>query len=175
MKPLRNRILRHVRVRAGDLVPHELNPRVHTDVQRRALEQLYEEIGFARSLLHPSSGVRKEYTVKLQGRLDQQAVARFEQSISIDGRATRPAEVVGVRRDADKTWLSIVLREGKNRQIRRLAEHAGHRVMRLTRTRFAGLTVEGLKPGEWRHLTPAELRSLRGAVSVRAPASSDRP
>jgi hypothetical protein len=51
MKHLRNRILRHVRVRAGDLVPHELNPRVHTDVQRRALEQLYEEIGFARSLL----------------------------------------------------------------------------------------------------------------------------
>ena len=50
-KRLRNRILRHVRVRAGDLVPHELNPRVHTDVQRRALEQLYEEIGFARSLL----------------------------------------------------------------------------------------------------------------------------
>jgi hypothetical protein len=51
MKPLRNRILRHVRVRAGDLVPHELNPRVHADAQRRALEMLYDEIGFARSLL----------------------------------------------------------------------------------------------------------------------------
>src|SRR5215831_14928587 len=48
---MRNRILRHVRVRAGDLVPHENNPRIHTNVQRRALEQLYEEIGFARSLL----------------------------------------------------------------------------------------------------------------------------
>jgi len=51
MKPLRNRIVRHVRIRAGDLVPHELNPRVHSDAQRRALEALYEEIGFARSLL----------------------------------------------------------------------------------------------------------------------------
>jgi hypothetical protein len=50
MKP-RNRILKHVRMRAGDLVPHELNPRVHSDAQRRALEMLYEEIGFARSLL----------------------------------------------------------------------------------------------------------------------------
>ena len=47
----RNRIVRHVRVRAGDLVPHELNPRVHSAGQRRALEKLYEEIGFARSLL----------------------------------------------------------------------------------------------------------------------------
>ena len=50
MKP-RNRILRHVRVRAGELVPHELNPRVHSDAQRRALQMLYDEIGFARSLL----------------------------------------------------------------------------------------------------------------------------
>src|SRR5262245_18490188 len=48
---MRNRILRHVRVRAGDLVPHELNPRVHSDAQRRALALLYDEIGFARSLL----------------------------------------------------------------------------------------------------------------------------
>jgi hypothetical protein len=51
MKPPRNRIVRHVRVRAGELVPHELNPRVHSDAQRRALEMLYDEIGFARSLL----------------------------------------------------------------------------------------------------------------------------
>ena len=51
MSAIRNRIVRHVRVRAGDLVPHEMNPRVHSDAQRRALEMLYEEIGFARSLL----------------------------------------------------------------------------------------------------------------------------
>src|SRR5271154_372195 len=51
MKPPRNRIVRHVRMRAGELVPHELNPRVHSDAQRRALQMLYEEIGFARSLL----------------------------------------------------------------------------------------------------------------------------
>jgi hypothetical protein len=51
MKPIRNRIRSHVRVRAGALVPHELNPRVHSEAQRRALQLLYEEIGFARSLL----------------------------------------------------------------------------------------------------------------------------
>jgi hypothetical protein len=49
--PIRNRIVRHVRIRAGDLVPHELNPRVHPDLQRRALRDLYHEVGFARSLL----------------------------------------------------------------------------------------------------------------------------
>lgn len=51
MSTPKNRIVRHVRIRCGDLVPHELNPRVHTDAQRRALALLYEEIGFARSLL----------------------------------------------------------------------------------------------------------------------------
>lgn len=51
MQPPRNRILRHVRVRAGDLVPHELNPRIHSPAQRHALQMLYDEIGFARSLL----------------------------------------------------------------------------------------------------------------------------
>ena len=51
MKTPRNRIIRHVRIRAGDLVPHELNPRTHSNAQRRALEMLYDEIGFARSLL----------------------------------------------------------------------------------------------------------------------------
>src|SRR5438552_17279186 len=49
--PLRNRIIKHLRVRAGDLVPHELNPRVHSQAQRAALTSLYEEIGFARSVL----------------------------------------------------------------------------------------------------------------------------
>ena len=48
---IRNRIVEHLRVRAGDLAPHELNPRTHSEAQRRALEQLYQEIGFARSLL----------------------------------------------------------------------------------------------------------------------------
>jgi hypothetical protein len=47
----RNRIVRHIRVRAGDLVPHELNPRLHSEAQRAALASLYAEIGFARSLL----------------------------------------------------------------------------------------------------------------------------
>jgi pseudouridine synthase len=66
-----------------------------------------------------------------------------------------------MRTDVDQTSLSVVLHEGKNRQIRRLAEHAGYHVIRLSRSRFAGLTAAGLAPGQWRHLTPRELRGLR--------------
>jgi 23S rRNA pseudouridine2605 synthase len=123
----------------------------------------------SRGLLHPSSGVTKEYVLKVKGEVDDDGLARLRRSIEIDGRKTRPARVERARSDRDNTWLEVVLHEGKNRQVRRLAEHAGYRVMRLTRRSFAGLTVLGLAPGEWRHLTPGELEALRTAVDEPLP------
>jgi 23S rRNA pseudouridine2605 synthase len=116
---------------------------------------------FARQLLHPSRGVLKEYVLKVEGQVDDAGLARFRDSIEIDGRHTRPAEVTRLRTDGEQTTLTLVIHEGKNRQIRRLAEHAGYRVARLTRSRFAGLSAAGLEPGEWRHLTDGELSALR--------------
>ncbi len=77
---MRNRILKHLRVRAGDLVPHELNPRVHTDAQRRALQLLYDEIGFARSLLayELPDGRLKLIDGHLRADLDPEAVLDVE-------------------------------------------------------------------------------------------------
>jgi 23S rRNA pseudouridine2605 synthase len=130
------------------------------DFQTSGVLLLTNDGDFARSLLHPSRGVLKEYQLKVQGSVDEAGLARFRESIDIDGRLTRPAQVEIQRIERDKTWLEVVLHEGKNRQIRRLAEHAGYRVMRLLRSRFAGLSVDGLGAGEWRHLTRAELRQL---------------
>jgi 23S rRNA pseudouridine2605 synthase len=130
------------------------------DYQTSGVMLLTNDGTFARSLLHPSRGVNKEYVLKVKGQVDAAGLARFRESIEIDGRPTRPADVEISRSEGDKSWLTIVLHEGKNRQIRRLAEHAGYAVMRLTRTRFAGLSVDGLGAGEWRHLTRAELRAL---------------
>lgn len=130
------------------------------DFQTSGVMLLTNDGAFARNLLHPSRGVLKEYVLKLKGSVDDAGLARLRASIDIDGRPTQPAQVAITRREGDKTWLEVVLHEGKNRQVRRLAEHAGYRVMRLARSRFAGLSVDGLGTGEWRHLTPAELRSL---------------
>jgi 23S rRNA pseudouridine2605 synthase len=123
----------------------------------------------SRDLLHPSRGVTKEYVLKVKGEVDDAGLERLRRSIEIEGRKTRPARVQRARSDGDNTWLEVVLHEGKNRQVRRLAEHAGYRVMRLTRRRFAGLTVQGLGAGEWRHLTPAELDALRTSVNDAKP------
>lgn len=131
------------------------------DYQTSGVLLLTNDGDFARQLLHPSRGVLKEYLLKVQGQVDEVGLARFRESIEIGGRRTRPAEVSRRRAEGEKTSLTIVLHEGKNRQIRRLAEHAGYRVVRLTRTRFAGLSAEGLAPGAWRHLTEREVSSLR--------------
>lgn len=130
------------------------------DFQTSGVLLLTNDGTFARNLLHPSRGVLKEYVLKVKGRVDDAGLARLRESIDIDGRRTRPAQVEVARHESDKTWLEVVLHEGKNRQIRRLAEHAGYLVMRLARVSFAGLSLDGLRAGEWRHLTRAELRSL---------------
>lgn len=134
------------------------------DYQTSGVLLLTNDGDLARALLHPSRGVLKEYVLKVKGRVDAGSLEKLRASIQIDGRATRPARVNVDRTSDEATWLEVVLHEGKNRQVRRLAEHAGYRVMRLSRRRFAGLGTAGLAPGQWRELTAAEVRQLRAAV-----------
>jgi len=131
------------------------------DYQTSGVLLLTNDGDFARELLHPSRGVLKEYVLKLKGAVDAAGLDRLRHRIDIGGKQTKPARVDRMRADDNNTWLLVTLQEGKNRQVRRLAEYAGYRVMRLTRTRFAGLTTEGLRPGEWRQLSAAELRAVR--------------
>lgn len=121
---------------------------------------------FAQRLLHPSGGVPKEYVAKVRGKADDRALEQWRESIVIEGRATRPADVRLLRVDGDKSWLTIVLHEGRNRQVRRLGEATGFPVLRLARTAHAGITTEGLRPGQWRHLTREELIELKRAYGV---------
>ena len=116
---------------------------------------------FANRIAHPRHHAPKEYLVKIDGVVDERALAAFRQSISIGGRSTRPADVSRVRVEGEKSWLAVRLEEGRNRQVRRLAEHAGFTVMRLIRTSHAGITVEGVAPGRFRMLTVDELKQLR--------------
>jgi len=117
-------------------------------------------------LAHPRYHVPKEYVAKVQGVVDEAGLARLADKIVIDGRATHPAEVRLLRVEGDKTWLAVRLREGRNRQVRRLGEHAGLPVLRLVRVSHAGITTEGLRPGEWRYLGVEELTELQREFGV---------
>lgn len=121
---------------------------------------------FAGKLLHPRGGVPKEYVAKVRGLIGEESLGRWGESIEIEGRATRPAEVRFLRHEGDKSWISIVLHEGRNRQVRRLGEATGFPVLRLARVAHAGITTEGLRPGEWRHLTRDELVDLKKEYGV---------
>jgi len=145
------------------------------DYQTSGVLLLTNDGDFARELLHPRHGVQKEYVLKLKGSVDAAGLARLRERIDIAGKQTKPARVERLRADDNNTWLVVTLQEGKNRQVRRLAEYAGYRVMRLTRTRFAGLTTEGLRPGQWRELSKSEVRSVRGQSNPEAaPAATEQ-
>jgi 23S rRNA pseudouridine2605 synthase len=121
---------------------------------------------FASKLLHPRGGVPKEYIAKVRGVLKESDLAKFRESIVIEGRATQPAQVRLDRVEGDKTWIQLVLREGRNRQVRRLGEAAGFPVLRLARTAHAGITTHDLRPGQWRHLSQDELADLKRVYGV---------
>ncbi|MES1176801.1 MAG: pseudouridine synthase [Myxococcales bacterium] len=123
---------------------------------------------FANALSHPRNKAKKVYVAKVQGLVIDDKLEEWRKSIEIDGRATAPAEVRRLRFEGDKTWLELTLREGRNRQVRRLGESTGSLVMRLARISHAGVTAEDLRPGQWRHLSLDELVALKQEFGVPA-------
>jgi 23S rRNA pseudouridine2605 synthase len=123
---------------------------------------------FSNALAHPRNKAKKVYVAKVQGLIIDAKLDDWRKSIEIDGRATAPAEVRRLRYEGDKTWLELTLREGRNRQVRRLGESTGSLVMRLARISHAGVTAEDLRPGQWRHLSLDELVALKQEFGVPA-------
>jgi 23S rRNA pseudouridine2605 synthase len=125
----------------------------------------------AAALTHPRHQVEREYRAVVAGVPDDRALQRLARGVVLDGRRTSPAQVKLIapdrRETADTAVLLMTIREGRNRQVRRMCEAVGHPVQRLTRTRFGPLKAAGMKPGAVRELTPAEVRALQKAV-VRA-------
>jgi len=121
---------------------------------------------FSNALAHPRNKAKKVYVAKVQGLVDDEHLLDWRKSIEIDGRATAPAEVRRLRFEGDKTWLELTLREGRNRQVRRIGEATGSLVMRLARISHAGVTAEDLRPGQWRHLSLDELVILKRDFGV---------
>lgn len=126
----------------------------------------------AQALLHPSREVPKTYVAKLNRAADARMISELRAGVTLDdGYRTRPARVMELRKEEQKSWLEITITEGKNRQIHRMVEAVGPRVMRLSRLSFAGLSTEDLRPGELRELTSEELSALRREYLPRGVAS----
>lgn len=120
----------------------------------------------ANRLTHPRYGHRRRYLVTVEGRLAGGDLLRLRTGIVIGDRRTRPAEVRVRSQTGSRTVLEMSLREGRNRQIRRMLAACGRRVERLVRTEFAGLRIDSLRPGQHRRLTQAEIAELRRVAGV---------
>jgi 23S rRNA pseudouridine2605 synthase len=147
-----------------DLV--DLNARLYPvgrlDYDSEGLIILTDDGDLAMHLTHPRHTVEKEYHALIRGQVADPALRRLADGVVLDGRPTAPAEVSMVHRSPDGAWVRFVLREGRNRQIRRMASVVGLEVARLVRVRIGSLHLDDLPAGAWRVLSKAEVAALRG-------------
>jgi len=149
-------------------VPARVVPVGRLDYHTSGVLLLTNDGAFAQVLAHLKRSAHKLYVAKVRGLVTDEQLPRWRAPLVIDGKKARPAEVKRLRFEGDKTWLEIALAEGRNRHIHRLAEAAGSAVLRLARVSFAGLTHEGLRPGQWRYLSREELAAMKKEYGVPA-------
>lgn len=138
-----------------------LHPVGRLDKDTSGLLILTNDGDFTLALTHPRHGVPKTYFAELAGRPESEAIHALRSGVMLDDGRTRPAEVELIEKRKDTTILAITLREGKNRQIRRMADAIGHPVVSLERVAIGPMTAEGLPPGAVRRLTADEMAMLR--------------
>ncbi len=117
-------------------------------------------------LMHPRFRFEKEYHVLVKGVPREGTLSRLREGVTIEGRTTAKAGVDVLRQTETGAWLSMVLHEGRKRQIRRMCDRVGHPVRRLIRVRLGSLVDRELPAGKWRALTDGELKELEPEAGV---------
>jgi 23S rRNA pseudouridine2605 synthase len=155
----------------ADLLP--AGPRIvpvgRLDYDTAGVLLLTNDGDLAHRLLHPRYGVEKRYRARIRGHLSAGEAARLAAGVRLDGYRTAPARLRIVAARSDCSVVELALREGRNRQVRRMFEHLGHPVLDLVRVAFGPITLGSLAPGHYRSLTPLEraaLARVRGQASL---------
>ena len=152
-----------VRKNVADLVkdcPVRVWPVGRLDMDSEGLLLLTDDGELTNTLIHPRHEVEKEYLVWVTG-FTAEGAERLAQPMTLDGQALRPAQVKVLRKEGERTVLSVTIHEGKNRQVRRMCAFCGMTVRRLKRIREGNLHLDKtLRPGQWRELTAEELDRL---------------
>jgi len=154
----------HVTDTIFDLLPPKFSRLFYVgrlDAQSEGLLLLTNDGDFAQHITHPRFKIEKEYEVILAKRALPDLTERLLRGIILDGKRASAARV----RRVSATRLQIVLKQGLNRQIRRMLERFGFQAKRLRRIRIANLSLDDLPPGKWRRLSPHEVRGLTTAAA----------
>lgn len=139
-----------------------VSPVGRLDLDTSGLLLMTNDSQFAEWITNPDSHVPKTYLVKASGLLTNEQLQQLRDGVVLADGPTRPAEVVRVRDSARYSHFEITLTEGRNRQVRRMVEALGLKVLKLVRVRIGSLPIGALPIGKWRRLTTAEVRGLKG-------------
>jgi len=151
----------------------DVYPAGRLDLDSEGLLLLTNDGELIHLLTNPVHKIEKTYMVQVEGEITDAALAQLEHGVEVKGRQTRRSQAMKVpepnlpEREKPVTphgptsWIRMVLREGKKRQIRHMTAAVGFPTLRLVRVSIGNVTLEGLRPGEWRELTGQELTRLR--------------
>lgn len=154
--------------------PHDVYPVGRLDADSEGLVLLSNDGALKHALLETRKHTRT-YLVQVERVPTGDAIHRLRSGVVIERRKTLPADInlleidpelpprpvpIRFRKNVPTVWLEITLREGRNRQVRKMTASIGHPTLRLVRTRFGPLKIDGLSPGCWRELSPGEIESL---------------
>ena len=118
----------------------------------------------ANALQHPSGGVEREYRIEVAGVVTAETRRKLLAGVTLEDGPARPKAVRTEGTDGVRSTLTVVLTEGRKREVRRMMSAVGHPVLRLRRERFGTVDLKGIARGRWRDLTPEEVRGLAGLV-----------
>jgi len=118
-------------------------------------------------LTHPRFKVPKVYLVKVMGEPDPSDLARLEKGIYLDGKKTAPAKIAQIKSDPKKSLFKIEIFEGRKREVKRMFQAIGHKVLHLQRISFGGLRLGTLKTGKWRYLIRKEIDALKKQAALK--------
>ncbi|MBE6883128.1 MAG: rRNA pseudouridine synthase [Ruminococcaceae bacterium] len=142
-------------------IPERIYPVGRLDRNSEGLLIMTNDGDFANIVMHPRSEIEKTYRVTVDSEVTEEQVVDLSAGVVLDGVRTLPAVVNVVTKEEGRTVLLMTIKEGKNRQIRRMCESVGLTVSRLKRIVIGPVRLGMLKPGAWRELTAMELKQLR--------------
>lgn len=165
-----------------DLLAPQVRTRVvpvgRLDFDTEGLLLLTDDGELAFRVAHPRYGCHKRYEVKVKGEPRDEDLETLREGIFLEGKRTRPAIIEPLRvrrtREGENTWWTVILGEGRSRQIREMFFRIGHPVQRLRRVGIGPLRSGGLEVGAWRELDPVEVDQLRAVVGLQPQGRAER-
>lgn len=139
-------------------IPEKIYPVGRLDKDSEGLLLMTNDGEFLNAVIHPANSIEKKYRVTVKPKVTEEQLVTLSSGMTIDGYKTEPAKVTVLKLADDRTVLEIIIKEGRNRQIRKMCEQAGLNVARLKRVAIGQLKLGMLAPGKWRNLSTQEVK-----------------